>query len=188
MAASTSRAAPSMSRDNSNCRVIRELPTALCEVISVTPAIVPRCRSSGVVTLVATVSGLAPGSAADTTMVGRSTFGRGETGSRKNATPPANARPMVSSVVATGRRMNGAAILMARSVQLRRRVAVRWRCVIGGAAGGAAAPAHGAREPVEIQVDHGRGEQCQQLADQQAADDRYAQRCAQFRAGAGAKH
>ena len=66
MAACTSRAAPSMSRDRSNCRVMRELPTVLDDVISVTPAIEPRRRSSGVVTLVATVSGDAPGSDAVT--------------------------------------------------------------------------------------------------------------------------
>ena len=62
IAAWTSRAAPSMLRDRSNCRVMRELPTVLDEVISVTPAIAPSRRSSGVVTLVATVSGEAPGS------------------------------------------------------------------------------------------------------------------------------
>src|ERR1700692_3932519 len=102
-----------MLRLRSNCSTVLELPTALCEVISVTPAIVPRCRSSGVVTLVATVCGLAPGSEALTTMVGISTLGNGATGSRKNAAPPDNARPMVSSVVATGRRTNGAEMLMA---------------------------------------------------------------------------
>jgi hypothetical protein len=115
IAASTSRAAPSMLRDRSNCSTTLELPTALCEVISVTPAMTPRCRSSGVVTLVATVSGLAPGSEAETTMVGMSTFGNGDTGSRKKATPPDSASPMVSRVVATGRRMNGSAMLMARA-------------------------------------------------------------------------
>jgi hypothetical protein len=35
-------------------------PTELVEVISLTPEIVPRCRSSGVATLLAMVSGLAP--------------------------------------------------------------------------------------------------------------------------------
>jgi hypothetical protein len=50
-----------MLRDRSNCKVMRELPTVLEEVISLTPAIAPNLRSSGVVTLVATVSGEAPG-------------------------------------------------------------------------------------------------------------------------------
>ena len=44
-------------------------------------------------------------------MTGKSTFGIGETGSRKNASPPASASPMVSSVVATGRWMKGVEIL-----------------------------------------------------------------------------
>ncbi len=51
-----------MLRLRSNCKVMRELPTELDEVSSVTPAIAPNRRSSGVVTLVATVSGEAPGS------------------------------------------------------------------------------------------------------------------------------
>jgi hypothetical protein len=70
IAACTSRAAPSMSRESSNCRLMRALPTWLFDVISVTPAIVPSRRSSGVATLVAIVSGLAPGSCALTEMVG----------------------------------------------------------------------------------------------------------------------
>jgi len=40
-------------------------------------------------------------------MVGKSTCGKGETGSLKNATAPAAASPNVSRVVATGRRMKG---------------------------------------------------------------------------------
>ncbi|CKU61340.1 Uncharacterised protein [Mycobacterium tuberculosis] len=70
MAACTSRAAPLMSRLRSNCSVTREVPTELVEVISLTPAMVPRCRSSGVATLVAMVSGLAPGMDALTEMTG----------------------------------------------------------------------------------------------------------------------
>ena len=58
-------------------------PTLLELVISVTPAMVPRCRSSGVATLVDMVSGLAPGILALTTMVGMSILGSGATGSRK---------------------------------------------------------------------------------------------------------
>ncbi len=80
----------------------------LVEVISVTSAIWPRWRSSGLATEVATVSGLAPGSAAFTAMVGKSTCGRGATGSWKKAKMPASAMPIVSSVVATGRAMKGA--------------------------------------------------------------------------------
>ena len=103
MAACTSRAAPSMSRFRSNCKVMPVLPTELDEVISVTPAIWPRARSSGVATDVPMVSGLAPGSDACTEMVGKSTWGSGATGSWKKAIKPASVTASVSSVVATGR-------------------------------------------------------------------------------------
>ena len=51
------------------------------DVIESMPAIVVNCRSSGVATAEAMVSGLAPGSDADTWMVGKSTLGRSFTGS-----------------------------------------------------------------------------------------------------------
>src|ERR1700751_6289735 len=86
---------------------MRTDPTVLDEVISVTSAICPRWRSSGLATVVATSCGLAPGSVACTEMVGKSTCGSGDTGSLKNATAPAAARPKVSNVVAIGRRMKG---------------------------------------------------------------------------------
>ena len=84
----------------------------LCDVISVTSAIWPRWRSSGLATLVATVSGLAPGNCALTEMVGKSTCGSGATGNLENASAPESAMPSVSSVVATGREMNGAEIFI----------------------------------------------------------------------------
>ena len=68
----------------------------------------PNWRSSGAATDVAIVSGSAPGSVAETWIVGKSTWGSGETGSRPQASIPLTARPIVSSVVATGRLMNGA--------------------------------------------------------------------------------
>ena len=80
MAACTSRAAPVMSRSRSNCSVIEVEPSVLTEVISVRPAMRPKRRSSGVATEEAIVSGLAPGSAPETWMVGKSTRGRGATG------------------------------------------------------------------------------------------------------------
>ena len=49
---------------------MRVEPVELVEVISLTPAIVPSRRSSGVATLVAIVSGLAPGRLALTEIVG----------------------------------------------------------------------------------------------------------------------
>ncbi len=59
------------------------------------------------------VSGLAPGNDAFTDMVGKSTCGSGDTGRMRKATIPASAMAMVSSVVATGRRMNSSDIFMA---------------------------------------------------------------------------
>ena len=63
--------------------VIELAPSALVDVIESMPAIVVNCRSSGVATAEAIVSGLAPGSDADTWMVGKSTLGSVETGSSR---------------------------------------------------------------------------------------------------------
>jgi hypothetical protein len=72
-----------MSRSRSNCSVIDVLPCPLDEVIRVTPAMFENSRSSGVATDAAMVSGLAPGSDADTLMVGKSTCGKAATGNRR---------------------------------------------------------------------------------------------------------
>src|ERR1700686_4002887 len=80
MAACTSRAAASMSRSSSNWRVTLVDPEEEFEVICVTPAIRPNWRSNGVATDDAIVSGSAPGSPAETEMVGNSTCGNGATG------------------------------------------------------------------------------------------------------------
>src|SRR6202041_862192 len=90
-----------------NCRLMRVEPSELADDISVTSAIWLRWRSSGLAAVVATSAGLAPGSIACTDMVGISTSGSGETGSLKKAMMPAATSPNVSSVVATGRRING---------------------------------------------------------------------------------
>ncbi len=81
IAACTSRAAVSMFLPRSNWMKIRVEPCELCESIWLTPAIVPSARSSGVAMLEAIVSGLAPGSDADTEIAGKSTCGSGDTGS-----------------------------------------------------------------------------------------------------------
>ncbi len=60
----------------------------------------------------AMICALAPGRPAFTLIVGKSTWGKGDTGSTVNAIAPAMATAMVSSVVATGRRMNGEERLM----------------------------------------------------------------------------
>ena len=81
MAACTSWLALSMLRASENCRVIALVPSELTEVIVVSPWIWPNCRSSEAVINVATVSGLAPGNWVVTSMVGKSTCGRADTGS-----------------------------------------------------------------------------------------------------------
>ena len=81
IAAWTSRAAAVTSRSRSNCIVIVVEPSALAEVISVSPAMRPKRRSSGVATAEAIVAGLAPGSDAETEIVGKSICGSGDTGS-----------------------------------------------------------------------------------------------------------
>jgi hypothetical protein len=68
-----------------------------------------------VATAEAIVSGLAPGSAAATEIVGKSTCGSGAIGSNRNATTPDRDMAMVSSVVATGRWMNGLEIFIDKS-------------------------------------------------------------------------
>ncbi len=101
-----------MLRSSANCRVIALTPSALLEVICDRPGISENCRSSGCATDDAMVSGLAPGKLAETWMVGKSTWGSGETGSRPQARIPLRARPTVSKVVATGRLMKGAEMFM----------------------------------------------------------------------------
>src|SRR5208337_3333845 len=108
MAACTSRAAASMLRLRSNCSVMLHEPRELDEVISVTDAMRPNCRSSGVATEEAIVSGLAPGRPAFTEMVGKSTCGSGATGRNRKAITPERKIAIVTSEVATGRRINGA--------------------------------------------------------------------------------
>jgi len=53
------------------------------DVISLTPAIWPRRRSSGVASEEATVVGSAPGSDADTVIIGKSTRGTAATGMKR---------------------------------------------------------------------------------------------------------
>ncbi len=81
MADCTSRAAASISRFRANWSVIRVEPTELMEVMESRPAMVENCFSSGLATAEAMVSGLAPGRDTRTSMVGKSTLGRSETGS-----------------------------------------------------------------------------------------------------------
>src|SRR3954462_10995391 len=70
IAACTSCSAASMLRSRLNWSVICELPKLDTDVIWPSEGICPNCRSSGVVTLDAIVSALAPGSVVDTRIVG----------------------------------------------------------------------------------------------------------------------
>src|SRR3984893_1450452 len=96
-----------MSLLRSNCKVLPVEPRPLEEVIWVTPAMRPNWRSSGVATAEAMVSGLAPGRFAPTEIVGKSTWGNGATGRKRNATTPDSRIASVMSDVATGRRIKG---------------------------------------------------------------------------------
>ena len=69
--------------ESSNCRVMLVEPSELTEVIWLMPGISENCRSSGVATFEAMVSGLAPGRLALTCRVGKSTFGSAATGRLK---------------------------------------------------------------------------------------------------------
>src|SRR5215472_2530758 len=162
-----------MSRDRSNCSVMRVEPSALDEVISVTPAMRPKARSSGVATVAAMVSGLAPGSDACTEIVGKSTCGSGETGSRRKATAPASAIPIVRSVVATGRSMNGFEIFISLS---------SFTGGVGAALACAprAAIVDAACQPVKREIDDRRGEERQHLREDQSADHGDSERMAKL--------
>src|SRR5208282_831788 len=108
MAACTSRAAASILRLRSNCSTMPVAPSWLTDVIWLMPAMRPNCRSSGVATAEAIVSGLAPGRLEPTEIVGKSTCGSGATGRKRKATAPERKIAMVMRAVATGRRIKGA--------------------------------------------------------------------------------
>src|SRR6266480_184231 len=121
IAACTSCAAASMLRDRVNCKVMFVPPSVLDDVMASMPAIVENCFSSGGATAAAIVCGLAPGSPADTVIVGKSTFGRSLTGSRRYDMSPNSRIPNITSVVATGRRMKRPETFIARRSLRRQR-------------------------------------------------------------------
>src|SRR3954447_18091947 len=171
IAACTSRAAPSMLRARSNCTMIEVCPSDETEVISVTPAMVARWRSSGAATVAAMIAGSAPGRLAETRIVGSSTLGMLETGRNRQATIPTSSNPTASSVVPIGRMMNGYEKFICLLRGLRRGAWRRTAC-------------HADAQALHREIDHRRGVERQQLAEQQAADDRDAEREAQLRARA----
>ena len=79
------------------------LPFVLVETIEVIPSIVENSFSSGSATVDAIVSGLAPGSVAVTSIVGKSTDGRSFTGSLKYAKSPKIIIESEIRIVVTGR-------------------------------------------------------------------------------------
>jgi len=76
MAALTSWAAASMLRSRSNWMLMAVVPRVLVETIELTEGMEEKDFSSGVATVAAIVSGLAPGRDAVTVTVGNSTLGR----------------------------------------------------------------------------------------------------------------
>src|SRR5436309_6316974 len=111
MADCTSWAAASIERSSENWIVIAVRPWALDDVIESMPAIVVNCFSRGVATAAAIVSGLAPGSAAETWIVGKSTFGRSLTGRSRNPMIPKSRIAAIRRVVRTGRRMKSSGLM-----------------------------------------------------------------------------
>src|SRR5215475_9413109 len=101
----TSSAAASMLRLSSNWMVMTLVPCEEFDVIDEMPAMVESWRSITPATDAAMVSALAPGKVAVTAMVGKSTLGNADTGSRRNPNTPNAMIVAVISVVITGRRM-----------------------------------------------------------------------------------
>src|SRR5689334_15341223 len=95
MADCTSSAAPSRLRERLNWSVICVDPCEEVDDMLSRPAIVENCRSSGVATEDAMVSGEAPGSAAETWIVGKSTLGRSDTGRSRYAMTPKIRMPAI---------------------------------------------------------------------------------------------
>ena len=156
--------------NRANCSVTRVEPKVLDEVISVISEICPSARSSGVATVDAMVSGLAPGNEACTEIVGKSTAGSGETGSSRNAIAPASATPMVNRVVATGRSTNMREGFTRPTPYPARRIS----------------PAP--RRRSEQEKDHRDGEQSEHLTHDQAAHHGDAERTAQLGAHSAGQH
>src|SRR3990172_3892012 len=111
----TSWAAASISRLKLNWSVIWVRPRVLVELMESTPAIVENCFSRGVATVVAMVSGLAPGRLALTTMVGKSTVGSSLTGRARYPMSPKMMMAIITRVVMMGRRIKISAIFILRS-------------------------------------------------------------------------
>src|SRR5579883_2064260 len=100
----------------------------LTEFIESIAGIVENCFSSGVATADAIVSGEAPGSEALTWIVGKSTFGRSDTGSRRYAATPNTRMPTMTSVVITGRRTKISETLIVQALTSMGRIKGKVEC------------------------------------------------------------
>src|SRR6187549_168499 len=172
----TSTAAPSRLRSRLNSSVTCVEPSELTDVIDSSPAMVENWFSSGVATDAPIVSGLAPGSCAVTSSVGKSTFGRSLTGSERYATAPKSAMAAINRLVAIGRRMNPSEIFMIGASRRRgigRRRGRRYSSRL--------------HEAPEVGIDDRRQIQRDELRNEQAADDGEAQRLARLATGAEAE-
>ena len=127
-------------------------------------------------------SGLAPGRFAETEIVGNSTCGSGATGRKKYAMPPASASATVRRLVPIGRRMNGVERLIAPPP-----APARARLPATGLARPAPASSRAGPRAIEGEIDDRRRVERQELAEDESAHDRDAERPAQLRAGAAAE-
>src|SRR5437660_1224980 len=127
MAACTSTAAPSRLRLRANSRVTCVFPSEFTDVIESRPAIIEKLFSSGVATLDAMVSGLAPGRLAVTISVGKSTLGRSLTGSERYATMPN--RAIATSLLMVAIALFGMVAYRSHGFALAK--AFQKRCVVG---------------------------------------------------------
>ena len=93
--------------------VMAVVPCDELDVIEEMPATVESWRSMMPATDAAMVSALAPGKVAVTAMVGKSTLGSAETGSRRNPNTPNAMIDAVISVVMTGRRIQSSESVIA---------------------------------------------------------------------------
>src|SRR5215470_9297366 len=116
----TSAAALSMSRLRSNCNAIEVEPCELVALIVSMPEMVENCLMSGVATELAIVSGEAPGSEADTLMVGNSVRGSAATGRNMYAKMPLMTNAADINVVATGWRMQNSEMFICAHPNRRR--------------------------------------------------------------------
>src|ERR1700689_458265 len=195
MAAFTSWAAASMLRSRENWIVTDVELWGLDDVILSMPAMVENERWSGVATVAAIVSGLAPGRLAYTEIVGKSTVGRSLTDSLVYEMEPKKNTPSMTSVVMTGRRMNspvkfisarlGAGASVAHGRDRGGRAQRRPRGGGRRAAGGELA-GHPALKLVEVRVEDRGHVQCHDLREGQASHHRNAERPPRCARGADA--